>query len=154
MNPEKDEQINVKGIRISLALLEAEPIRNDSKAAVQHLSAGFALVTFGTMLWTVLGITCIDKLAKVHKFEESCSFAPPCDRDHQDNIKAVNSFVLSLHGNISCYYNPADHQQVILRRNSHVMDLFHALFWPFLFVFVGLIMFYKYFRSLCKGSYS
>ncbi|XP_028513756.1 uncharacterized protein LOC110235285 isoform X2 [Exaiptasia diaphana] len=173
-NMAADDKINVNGIRISLALLESEPKNQNSKG--QYLAAGMALITFGLMLWTILGVTCANRIVNAYYFKETlchvveqdsyiiknqtcqcveCSYSPRCSTKQQSNVRATHLFLSSLLGNrnITCYYNPADHKEVILKHDSHVMDLFHALLWPFIFVLSGVMMFYKYCRSLQNKKY-
>ncbi|XP_031550466.1 uncharacterized protein LOC116287901 [Actinia tenebrosa] len=208
-----DEQIDVNGIKVSLKLLEEEQNIEELEPRTRFLSAGFAFIAFGVILWSVLGTQAVDKIVKAYNFQEGlcqanqsvvlvrnqscqcegrsvcqskfpcvkvnivvkdlrsnlnesvlqtviydsiydlnaeCSIGPPCKRNYQDNLQAVESFTSKFRNHsdqVACYFNPADQQQVILNRDSHVSDLFHAIFWPFLFVVIGFIMFCKFFRS-------
>lgn len=68
-----EEQIHVNGIRINLAILETEPIKQQEPKA-QTLAAGLALVAFGSVLWTVLGLTCVNILTQAYNFKESVCY--------------------------------------------------------------------------------
>ena len=64
-----DEKIDVNGIKVSLKLLEVEQ-QVEEEPRTRFLSAAFAFVAFGVILWSVLGIYAVDKILKAYSFKE------------------------------------------------------------------------------------
>lgn len=69
--PHLQQDVDVEELRINLALLEAEP-QEESRA--QSLAAAIALITFGSILWTVLGFVCVHNLTNAYNFKESICY--------------------------------------------------------------------------------
>lgn len=83
-----DEQIDVNGVKVSLKLLE-EDQNIEEPPRTRFLSAGFAFMAFGVLLWSVLGTKAVDKILKAYNFQEG-------------SCKAIQSEVLVRNQSCQC----------------------------------------------------